>query len=128
MTRFIIGSDQGSGNFQGPELLAAPGIFQGDLEILRSWKFPGPLENSRILDISRPPWKIPGGSLSPVRHAVLVSFSSAQVVFFQIGIKEISKTPLNGKLNDGLFVNILDCNSIFIFSQAVTIFSPFRSI
>ena len=36
---------QGPGNFQGPELLAAPGIFQA-------------------------PWKIPGGSLSPVRHAV----------------------------------------------------------
>ena len=55
------GNFQGSGNFQGPELLAAPGIFQGDLEIFRSWKFPGPLENSRILDISRPPGKFQGG-------------------------------------------------------------------
>ena len=35
---------QGPGNFQGPELLAGPGIFQG------AWKFPGPLENSRILN------------------------------------------------------------------------------
>ena len=34
---------------------------RGGLEISRSWKFPGPLENSRILDISRPPGKIQGG-------------------------------------------------------------------
>ena len=51
----------GYGNFQGPELLAAPGIFQGGVEISRSWKFPGPLEISRILDISRPPGKFQGG-------------------------------------------------------------------
>ena len=42
---FFLTGPQGPGNFQGPELLAAPGIFQA-------------------------PWKIPGGSLSPVRHAV----------------------------------------------------------
>ena len=64
------GNFQRPGNFQGPELLAAPGIFQG------AWKFSGPgnfqasLENSRILDISKPPGKIQGGSLSPVRQAV----------------------------------------------------------
>ena len=50
---------QGPGNFQGPELLAAPGIFQeawkfsgpGNFQapwkIPGSWIFPGPLENSR---------------------------------------------------------------------------------
>ena len=58
----------------------------------------------------------------------LVSFSSAQVVVFQIGIKEIFKNPLNGKMKYGLFVNILDCNSIIIFSQAVTILNPLRSL
>ena len=56
------GNIQGPGNFQGPELLAAPGIFQG----------PG---NIQVLEISRPPgkfqdpgyfqapWKNPGGVL-----------------------------------------------------------------
>ena len=45
------GNFQGPGNFHGPELLAVPGKFQD----------PGYFQA---------PWKIPGGSLSPVRHAV----------------------------------------------------------
>ena len=45
------GNIQGPGNFHGPELLAVPGKFQD----------PGYFQA---------PWKIPGGSLSPVRHAV----------------------------------------------------------
>ena len=58
------GNFQGTGNFQGPELLAAPGIFQGawkfsgpgnfqaPWKIPGSWIFPGPLENSRGVLIS----------------------------------------------------------------------------
>ena len=54
----------GHGNFQGPELLAVPGIFQeawkfsgpGNFQapwiIPGSWIFPGPLENSRGVLIS----------------------------------------------------------------------------
>ena len=58
------GNSQGPGNFQGPELLAAPGVFQGawkfsgpgnfqaPQKIPGSWIFLGPLENSRGVLIS----------------------------------------------------------------------------
>ena len=61
---FFLTGPQGPGNFQGPELLAAPGIFQGawkfsgpgnlqaPWKIPGSWIFPGPLENSRGVLIS----------------------------------------------------------------------------
>ena len=44
-----LGNFQGPGNFQGHELLTAPGIFQGE---------PG---NFKVLEISRPPGKFQGG-------------------------------------------------------------------
>ena len=70
-----------------------------DLEISRVLNFQQPLEFSRrpgnfqVLEISRPPgkfqdpgyfqapWKIPGGSLSPVRHAVMVMMLSINIKY-----------------------------------------------
>ena len=51
----------GTWKFPGSWTFSSPWNFPGGLEIFRSWKFPAPLENSRILDISRPPGKFQGG-------------------------------------------------------------------
>ena len=55
------GNFEGPGNFQGPKLLTAPGIFQAAWKFRGPGNFKAPLENSRILDISRPPGKFQGG-------------------------------------------------------------------